>query len=200
MVERQIICGDSYSFQGDERDVMFLSLVIAPNMRYNALNKKMYTQRFNVAASRARSQMRLYHSVTLSQLSSEDLRYELLAYCQHPKPMYELVSRECETMLECDVKKALESYGYAVKSKVSIGKYQMDLVIESGRYRLAIECDGDTFYGVEKIEQEMERQRVLERAGWTFIHLRGSVFYRNQEKALQPILDQIEKLDRGLIT
>ena len=200
MVERQIICGDAYSFQGDERDVMFLSLVIAPNMRYNALNKKMYTQRFNVAASRARSQMRLYHSVTLSQLSSEDLRYELLAYCQHPKPMYELVSRECETMLECDVKKALESYGYAVKSKVSIGKYQMDLVIESGRYRLAIECDGDTFYGVEKIEQEMERQRVLERAGWTFIHLRGSVFYRNQEKALQPILDQIEKLDRGLIT
>ena len=45
MVERQIICGDAYSFQGDERDVMFLSLVIAPNMRYNALNKKMYTQR-----------------------------------------------------------------------------------------------------------------------------------------------------------
>lgn len=196
MVERQIICGDAYSFQGDERDVMFLSLVIAPNMRYNALNKKMYTQRFNVAASRARSQMRLYHSVTLSQLSPEDLRYELLAYCQHPRPMYELVSRECETMLECDVKQALESRGYEVKSKVSIGKYQMDLVIESGRQRLAIECDGDTFYGVEKIEQAMERQQVLERAGWKFIHLRGSVFYRDQEKALQPILNEMEQLNK----
>ena len=197
MVERQIICGDAYSFQGDERDVMFLSLVIAPNVRYNALNKKMYTQRFNVAASRARSQMRLYHSVTLSQLSPEDLRYELLAYCQHPRPMYELVSRECETMLECDVKQALESRGYEVKSKVSIGKYQMDLVIESGRQRLAIECDGDTFYGVEKIEQAMERQQVLERAGWKFIHLRGSVFYRDQEKALQPILNEMEQLNKA---
>lgn len=197
MVERQIICGDAYSFQGDERDVMFLSLVIAPNVRYNALNKKMYTQRFNVAASRARSQMRLYHSVTLSQLSPEDLRYELLAYCQHPRPMYELVSRECETMLECDVKQALESRGYEVKSKVSIGKYQMDLVIENGRQRLAIECDGDTFYGVEKIEQAMERQQVLERAGWKFIHLRGSVFYRDQEKALQPILNEMEQLNKA---
>ena len=126
MVERQIICGDAYSFQGDERDIMFLSLVVAPNMRYNALNKKMYTQRFNVAASRAKCQMRLYHSVKLSDLSPEDLRYELLAYCQHPKPMYHLVSSECETLFERDVMKAIEAYGYTVKSKVSIGKYQID--------------------------------------------------------------------------
>ena len=194
MVERQIICGDAYSFQGDERDVMFLSLVIAPNMRYNALNKKMYTQRFNVAASRAKCQMRLYHSVTISQLSAEDLRYELLAYCQNPKPMYELVSHECETLLERDVMKAIEARGYVVKSKVSIGKYQMDLVVEGERQRLAIECDGDTFYGVEKIEQDLERQGVLERAGWYFIHIRGSIFYRNQELALQPVFEKLKEL------
>ena len=194
MVERQIICGDAYSFQGDERDIMFLSMVIAPNMRYNALNKKMYTQRFNVAASRARCQMRLYHSVTLGELSSEDLRYELLAYCQNPRPMYELVSHECETLLERDVMNAIEAYGYSVKSKVSIGKYQMDLVVEGKRQRLAIECDGDMFYGVEKIEQDMERQRVLERAGWTFVHVRGSVFYRNQEVALKPVLNKLREL------
>lgn len=195
MVERQIICGDAYSFQGDERDVMFLSLVIAPNMRYNALNKKMYTQRFNVASSRAKCQMRLYHSVALSELSTEDLRYELLAYCQNPKPMYELVSHECETILERDVLAAISARGYNVKSKVSIGKYQMDLVVEGKRQRLAIECDGDTFYGVEKIEQDMERQRVLERAGWSFIHVRGSVFYRNQELALQPIFKKLNELE-----
>ncbi len=194
MVERQIICGDAYSFQGDERDIMFLSMVIAPNMRYNALNKKMYTQRFNVAASRARCQMRLYHSVTLGELSSEDLRYELLAYCQNPRPMYELVSHECETLLERDVMNAIEQHGYSVKSKVSIGKYQMDLVVEGKRQRLAIECDGDMFYGVEKIEQDMERQRVLERAGWTFVHVRGSVFYRNQEVALKPVLNKLREL------
>ncbi len=194
MVERQIICGDAYSFQGDERDVMFLSLVIAPNMRYNALNKRMYMQRFNVSASRAKSQMRLYHSVLISDLSVEDLRYELLAYCQHPKPMYELVSHDCETLLERDVMRAIESYGYVVKSKVVIGKYQMDLVIEGKYQRLAIACDGDTFYGVEKIEQDMERQSVLERAGWNFIHLRGSVFYRDPKAALQPILQTLNQL------
>lgn len=28
--KRQIVCGDGYAFQGDERDIMFLSLVSAP--------------------------------------------------------------------------------------------------------------------------------------------------------------------------
>ncbi len=31
MERRQIVCGDAYAFQGDERDVMFLSMVSAPS-------------------------------------------------------------------------------------------------------------------------------------------------------------------------
>lgn len=194
MVERQIICGDAYSFQGDERDIMFLSLVIAPNMRYNALNKKLYTQRFNVAASRAKCQMLLYHSVTLEELSMEDLRYQFLSYCQNPIPMFKNQSHECETILERDVMKEILAHGYEVSPKVHVGKYQIDLVVEGVRHRLAIECDGDTFYGVEKIEQDMERQRVLERSGWTFLRIRGSVFYRNKVLALLPLWDKLEQL------
>jgi hypothetical protein len=49
--ERRIICGDAYAFQGDERDVMFLSLVAAPNERIGALTKEADKRRFNVAAS-----------------------------------------------------------------------------------------------------------------------------------------------------
>jgi len=30
MLRREIICGDAYAFQGDERDVMFMSMVAAP--------------------------------------------------------------------------------------------------------------------------------------------------------------------------
>ncbi|MCU7196379.1 AAA domain-containing protein [Turicibacter sanguinis] len=195
MIERQIICGDAYSFQGDERDIMCLSLVIAPNMRYNTLNKKQYTQRFNVAASRAKCEMRLYHSVTLEELMPEDIRYQLLSYCQNPKPMFVSTSGTCETLFEVDVMKAILSHGYEVTPKVRVGKYQIDLVVEGVRSRLAIECDGDTFYGSEKIEQDMERQRVLERAGWCFLRIRGSVFYRDPEKALKVLWDKLEQLD-----
>lgn len=57
MERRRLVCGNPYSFQGDERDVMFLSLVAASNERIGALTKASDERRFNVAASRARDQM-----------------------------------------------------------------------------------------------------------------------------------------------
>jgi len=38
ILQRRLICGDAYSFQGDERDVMFLSMVIANNAKFASSN------------------------------------------------------------------------------------------------------------------------------------------------------------------
>ena len=59
----QIACGDVSTFQGKERDVMFLSMVIAPNDRGAVLSRDTFAQRFNVAASRAR---RSYESCSVN--------------------------------------------------------------------------------------------------------------------------------------
>jgi superfamily I DNA and/or RNA helicase len=65
---RMILCGDSAQFQGDERDVMLLSVVDAPPaqpplpLRQEG-PKKIFKKRFNVAASRARDQMWVVHSL-----------------------------------------------------------------------------------------------------------------------------------------
>lgn len=62
---RELRCGDASDFQGSERDVMFLSMVKAPSegKRFLALTMSQYVQRFNVAASRAKDQMWVYHSM-----------------------------------------------------------------------------------------------------------------------------------------
>ncbi|MHA1974407.1 MAG: hypothetical protein ACTSW1_15520 [Candidatus Hodarchaeales archaeon] len=41
-------------------------------------------RRFNVAASRAKDQLRLFHSPTLNNLRTECLRYRLLEHCLNP--------------------------------------------------------------------------------------------------------------------
>src|SRR6202165_4850975 len=53
---RNLVCGDAYAFQGDERDVMLLSMVSAPAERVHigVLAKPADERRFNVAASRAK--------------------------------------------------------------------------------------------------------------------------------------------------
>ena len=81
---RDLRCGDAADFQGSERDVMFLSMVAAPqpDRRLAALTQNLYVQRYNVAASRAKDQMWLFHSVDPATLTNtEDMRFQLLDYC-----------------------------------------------------------------------------------------------------------------------
>ena len=63
MIRHRIICGDSASFQGDERDIIFLSMIADRNKK-QAQTATQYEQRFNVALSRARDRMVLVRSVS----------------------------------------------------------------------------------------------------------------------------------------
>src|SRR3546814_9237530 len=76
---RELRCGDATAFQGSERDVMFLSMVKAPDAdkRLSAQTADTYVQRFNVAASRAKDQMWVYHSMPREALTNAgDMRSE----------------------------------------------------------------------------------------------------------------------------
>ncbi|MBI4845042.1 MAG: DUF559 domain-containing protein [Candidatus Omnitrophica bacterium] len=215
--ERNIICGDPYTFQGDERDVIFLCLVAAPNERIGTLAKETDKRRFNVAFSRARDQVWLFHSATLNDLNPNDFRYQLLSYCQNPltkavplggvdiedlKKFQENGKRSksgipdpFDSWFEVDVFQQIIKQGYRVIPQFKVAEYKIDLVIEGAKSRLAIECDGDEWHGLEQYEQDQWRQRILERAGWRFWRIRGSTFYRDNEQALEPlwqILDELE--------
>jgi len=210
--ERRIICGDAYSFQGDERDVMFLSMVAAPNTRIGALTKEADKRRFNVAASRARDQMWLIHSAALEDLSQACLRHTLLRYCQNPTTQrmtreglnideLQLAARDntkrhkakpprpFESWFELDVFLQIISRGYRVIPQERVAEYRIDLVIEGTASKLAVECDGDEFHGTERYQEDRVRQRKLERCGWHFWRVRGSEYYRDPEVAMAPLWD-----------
>ena len=196
-VERKIICGNPYTLQGDERDIIFLSMVTAPNRRFMPLTKTSDKQRFNVAASRAKNQMRLYHSVDLEELNSMDLRYSLLSYCQNPARVnMEVQNLEelCDSPFEVDVLRMLLARGYKVTPQVKVGQYRIDLVVEGLRDRLAVECDGEKWHGPEKFEEDMKRQESLERSGWKFWRVRGREFYFDKAKALESLWVQLDAL------
>ena len=79
MQRHRVLCGNAASFQGNERDVVFLSMV-ADRQNHSALTTQRYEQRFNVAASRARDRLVLVRSVGLDDLASTDLRAKLIAH------------------------------------------------------------------------------------------------------------------------
>ncbi|NEZ47381.1 DNA helicase [Clostridium niameyense] len=194
IIKRRLTCGDAYSFQGDERDVMFLSMVVADNVKYTALTKESDIRRFNVAASRARNQLFLFYSVDVSNLSKNCVRYKLINYCNnYKKYKAELpnVDYVAQTRLQKDVYNEIKE-GYDVKTQIKIGKYKIDFVIEGAGGRLAIICDDGNLYNNNSLDDMVKFQMDLCRLGWRFYKIKGSQFYRNPNREINKLLHVIK--------
>ncbi|MFC4933066.1 AAA domain-containing protein [Massilia sp. GCM10023247] len=197
LARRQFACGDARIFQGSERDIVFLSMV-ADSENHHALSGVMYDQRFNVAASRARDRMYLVRSVRLEELSTLDLRRTLVEHFAQPVESNEEAGsliELCESGFERDVYTELFNRGYRVVPQVPAAGYRIDMVIEGADdRRLAVELDGDEFHGPDRWQADMGRQRVLERAGWTFWRCFASTWSLRREAVLGELLAQLESM------
>lgn len=215
IAERRLRCGEPATFQGDQRDVMFLSLVIAPNVNHRALTRLPDQRRFNVAMSRARDQVWLFHSVRPHDLGPDDLRRRLVSFFESPQhgelatllEDLDRLEREArgprrlgtqpdpyESWFEVDVALELLRRKFRVRPQVAVAGRRIDLVVEGLDARIAVECDGDEWHGPEQYERDMARQRQLERAGWTFTRVRESDFYADRQRAVSAVVEACEEL------
>jgi very-short-patch-repair endonuclease len=185
--------------------------------RIGALTKNSDERRFNVAASRARDQLWLFHTATLNDLSRECLRYKLLEYCTNPtvaqthsagidvgriRHVAATTDRDqtpppgpFESWFEVDVFLRIIERGYRVIPQYEVAGYRIDLVIEGMKGRVAVECDGDRWHGPERYADDMARQRMLERCGWPFWRLRGSAFALEPDHAMEGLWDVLQRHD-----
>uniref|UniRef100_UPI0021BDFA31 AAA domain-containing protein n=1 Tax=Frankia gtarii TaxID=2950102 RepID=UPI0021BDFA31 len=213
-LRRRLRVGTPADFQGDERDVVFLSLVVAPGDQPVPLTRLEYQRRFNVAASRARDQVWLFHSVAPADLDHQDLRHSYLSYvlsAARPAvplpgvtppgvtppgvttpgvtpPLAEVATDRPHpafgSLFEQRVFRHLAGRGYLVTPQVEVNGRRVDLVVTGGRARFAVECDGDVGPGPAEIAREFDRERELRRAGWRFWRVRQSDFELDPEAAL----------------
>jgi very-short-patch-repair endonuclease len=196
----RLLCGNAAQFQGDERDVVFISLVdTAQRGPLSLRDQELFKQRFNVAASRARDQMWIVHSLSPHEdLKVDDLRRQLIEHAQDSSRLMRALEekeKHPQSALEREVMKRLSNAGYRVTPQWRVGTFQMDLVVEGDGKRLTIECDGDRYRPLEKLPEDLDRQSVLERMGWIFTRIRGTEFLRNPERAMKPVLEKLQMLE-----
>ncbi|HET7107905.1 MAG TPA: AAA domain-containing protein [Candidatus Acidoferrum sp.] len=196
----RLLCGNAAQFQGDERDVVFISLVdTAQHGPLSLRDQELFKQRFNVAASRARDQMWVVHSLSpQNDLKADDLRRQLIEHAQDPSHLMRALEEKenrAQSLFEREVMKRLLAAGYRVQPQWRVGAFRIDLVVEGERRRVAIECDGDRYHPLEKIPEDMERQSVLERMGWIFTRIRSTEFLRNPDKAMKQVIEKLEGLE-----
>ena len=196
----RVLCGNAAQFQGDERDVVFISLVdTAERGALSLRDQELFKQRFNVAASRARDQMWIVHSLSPhNDLKPDDLRRQLIEHAEDPARLMRALEekdKRAQSNFELEVMKRLATAGYRVTPHWKIGTFRIDLVVEGDGKRLAIECDGDRYQPLDKLPEDMDRQSVLERMGWIFTRIRSSEFLRNPARAMKPVFEKLEVLE-----
>lgn len=203
--KHSLICGDAAQFQGDERDVIFLSLVDAKQLDSdNKFLRKIdnsniiFRQRFNVAVSRAKNQIWVIYSMHPDSLRDDDIRKNLLYYCENYGNIEFLkdeVNSLSESPFECDVATYLIDKGYSIKQQYPVGNYRLDMIVEYDNKKIAIECDGEAYHSTEEqIRRDLERQTILERIGWSFIRIRGSEYYKSKNETLQALDNRLKSL------
>lgn len=135
--KHKLIIEDSPKFQGDERDVMIVSLGVALDFQNLKENKNAKPRaiisdqdefkKINVALSRAKEQMILFHSVEHNDLQTNDFRNKILSFFKdEAKPISQLqinninieryrhnVPEPFDSWFEFDIAKALIENGYS---------------------------------------------------------------------------------------
>ncbi len=198
IVARRIRVGDPPAFQGRESDVMLLSMVLQKGDRGLA-NQLAYQQRMNVAASRARDRMILFRSIEESELNPDSPTARLIAHFR--QPFHQDARRVgalrdlCESDFEREMFDVLAAKGYRIRPQLKVGAYRIDFVVEGAEdRRLAIECDGDRYHGPGQWHDDMNRQRVLERAGWTFWRCFASSFVMRRKQVLDDLFSTLKRM------
>ena len=152
------------NIQGDERDVIFISVGYGRDssgymaMGFGPLQNDGGERRLNVLISRAKMRCEVFSSITADDIDLNRARLRgvaafktFLNYAQNgwleiAKP----TGGEFGSDFEEEVAHALISLGYSVESQVGIAGFFIDLAIHDpdtpGRYLLGIECDGATYH------------------------------------------------------
>ena len=201
---RNILCGNSANFQGDERDIIFLTMVDSnisdgPLRLQSFGSDDLFKKRYNVAVSRAKDQLWLVHSLdSENDLKKDDIRKGLLDYCNNYKSRqieFEKNVLKAESEFEKRVMKYLIDRGYNVTPQWEVGAFRIDMVISNNDNRVALECDGERWHGEDKLEEDMNRQSILERLGWRFIRIRGSEFFSDENKTMENVIEKLNELE-----
>ncbi|RVT95032.1 DUF3320 domain-containing protein [Sphingomonas crocodyli] len=204
--------------QGDERDVILLGVNFGPtepggktmSMSFGKLNNSGGWRRLNVAATRARREMRIFTSfepgmIDLTRTASEGVR-DLKAFIEFaergPRALAEANKGSlggADSPFEEAVAAALRRRGWTIVPQVGVSKFRIDLGVvhpdRPGDYLVGVECDGASYHSAATArDRDKVRAAILEGLGWTLLRIWSTDWWIDKERATDRLHEQIEAL------
>ena len=202
------------SVQGDERDVMIMSIGYGPDehgklgLNFGPINRDGGWRRLNVAVTRARYRMEVvasFHGSALADSQNRSVQH-LKRYLQYAENGPDVLAQdvvqdagaEPESPFEESVLQVLRGWGYEVQPQVGVAGFRIDMGLRHpdapGTYALGIECDG-AMYHSSKVARDRDRLReeVLRGLGWKLHRIWGTDWYRGRAAAEARLREAVER-------
>ena len=176
IVRHNVRVATAYGFQGEERDVMFLTLAVDAASHASAFRYLQRPDVFNVAVTRARTLQKVYHSLAPDEVPEGLLGRYLKHVERGGEPPIAAKDQPDDAFLR-EVASRLELDGARVWPEYSIAGMKVDVVVEHGGRCLGIDLVG--FPGRFAGSFDLERYRIFNRAGLRLMPLPYSAWLRD---------------------
>lgn len=199
--------------QGDERDVIFISVTYGPDargnqyMRFGPINGANGHRRLNVLFTRAKRRVEVFSSLDPDRIQTTaaspwGLRV-LKQYLTFARSGTLEAPDEGGGQAESDFEKAvgtvLKERGYSVVTQVGVAGFFIDLAIrhpsKPGAFLLGVECDGASYHsGRSARDRDRLRQEILENLGWKIHRIWSTDWFKSRNTEIERLFARIDEL------
>lgn len=204
--------------QGDERDVILFSVGYGPDrdgklsLNFGPLNQAGGYRRLNVAATRARMEMKVFSSIRanmidLQRTSSQGVRglKAFLEYAERGREMLVFNSRSVgvrEKGIGEYIARELTEKGLKCVYDLGVSDFKIDVAVvdprDPDKYILAVICDSGNEYRIKSVRDRVAMHtKILKTLGWN-VHFLWTVNYLgNPKREINKIKDLVASLTKA---
>jgi hypothetical protein len=199
MARHDVLVGDAPTFQGAERDIIFISMVCSPGS-VPTQHQQMHAQRANVAMSRARDRCILVRSIGLNDVpNNEDIKLPIIDFFQAGSIKTERSDEavpaastggwmEGDHSVRTLLETVLSDRGFVVRDMGVVWKTALCIEHESSDTRAAVlvECSGESF---QVWHSSYKQQKAIERVGWKCLRVDALSLVCNFHRTFESIVE-----------
>jgi hypothetical protein len=181
-----VLVGTAHTFQGEERDRMYISLAVDPASHPAAIRFLEKPDVFNVSITRARVAQSIYTSIDPDELDPDSLlagyiRHVVESQRENPAPIRD--AHRDHFLVE--VEQALQHRGYQTWVCHSVGGLLLDLAVAKNGRSCGIDLVG--YSGPYESAFHLERYEMFHRAGFRIVPLAYSHWLSRKDECIQAI-------------
>lgn len=183
----KIRCSTPYSFQGQERDIIYISLALddkSHGAAYAYLNKE---DVFNVCITRAKHKQEVIHSFDLKGIDNHHLIKKMHQLQIDEDPKW-IKAEEEKDAFSNEIINTLKKMKFNVFPRFQFSSLDVDLLVKIGNTYVGVDLIG--YPGEMASEFKLERYSMLNRAGFQTLPIPYSFWKLNKEK----VINELRKL------